>query len=211
MVHPMQSNHRSRPNNRDQNDRINELKQQAATAAGGEMTAWESDTLSLDEREEFWRGLMVYETAPSSTHFQQLIEAGLELPDPDTTCDQELTSKLWEVIHAMARMRVFITGTDHLSDRELYTLLWRDVLREESPILPEYADAAWHIDVLGGWSETDTLLFLKYYADEDFRQQWQADFPDYRMPAHEHPPYNRDSHLPQWTLPVLNRTLNSPW
>jgi hypothetical protein len=38
---------------------------------------------------------------------------------------------------------------------------------------------------------------LKYYADEDARRDWLKDFPDYDMPVHENPPYDRDRDLPQ--------------
>ena len=40
-------------------------------------------------------------------------------------------------------------------------------------------------------------LYLKYYADEDWRAAWLADFPDYDMPAHENPPHDRDHRMPQ--------------
>jgi hypothetical protein len=146
----MSTNQRDRHDNRDQEDRINELRQQADQATRGEMTSWESDTLSPEQSEQFWRRVMEYESAPSTNNFQQLTEVGLELPEPDAMQDEELTSKLWEVIGALGRMQVFISQTDHLSDRELYTLLWRDVLREEVPMLPDVPGSAWHVDLLGG-------------------------------------------------------------
>ena len=41
------------------------------------------------------------------------------------------------------------------------------------------------------------LLYLKYYADDDFRQTWQQDFPSDPIPKHEDPPYDRDGLLPK--------------
>jgi hypothetical protein len=37
---------------------------------------------------------------------------------------------------------------------------------------------------------------LKYYASEKYRAWWREDFPEYEIPAHEDPPYDRDRHLP---------------
>jgi hypothetical protein len=42
----------------------------------------------------------------------------------------------------------------------------------------------------------DIRLHLRYYADEDQRREWVKDWPDYELPAHEDPPYDRDSLLP---------------
>jgi hypothetical protein len=71
------------------------------------------------------------------------------------------------------------------------------LLREEVETLPCDANCAWHADVLGGWSEEDTQVFLTYYADDETRQDWLEQFPDCVLPAHEDPPYERDRHLPQ--------------
>jgi hypothetical protein len=193
----MKANRPGRDCGKDQKDRIQRLKQRAKKAAGGKLIAWESDALSPDQTEQFWQRVVDFENAPSTTEFQRLTEAGLELPPPEAMEDRKLTAKLWELIGALARIRVFLSQTDHLSERELYAHLYHHVLREEVPLLPDDHDSAWHVDLLGGWSEDDTHLFLKYYADDEWRQDWVARFPDIVMPAHEDPPYDRDRHLPQ--------------
>jgi hypothetical protein len=176
--------------------RIDELKRHADELAGGEMSGWKSDDLSPEMDEEFLQNIVAYESAPWTTHYQQLEEADVEMSDPATMDDEKLTSKLWEVIEALARMRAFLNSTNHLSDRELYTRLSSEVLREETKamVLDEYS--AWRIDLIGSGSEEDIHLWMKYYADEETRRQWKNDFPDYEMPEHEDPPYDRDRHLP---------------
>jgi hypothetical protein len=140
------------------------------------------------------------EGAMRTSPFQQLIEAGIALPNPDALDDRQLTSVLWSVIQALGEMRVFLSDTDHLSDRELYTELWSDVLREEGPMLPDDPWSAWHIQLLGRGGERESYLYLKYYADEEWRQRWLEEFPDDEMPPHEDPPYDRDRHLPRWDV-----------
>ena len=147
--------------------------------------------------EGFWKHVVDYEEAPWTTHFQQLENAGVSLPPPDSLKDEELTAKLWEIIQKLALLHVFISQTDHLSDRELYTHLWTDSLREETKAMPIVAGSAWHIELLGSYSEEDMQLFLKYYADDDFRRQWHKDWPKDPIPAHEDPPYDRDRLLPK--------------
>jgi hypothetical protein len=176
------------------------LKRQARQAAGGEIVSWESDALGPNEHERFWQHVIDWETAPSTTDFERLTEAGLTLPAPEALDDQQLTTVLWSAIRTLSRMGVFISQTDHLSDRELYTVLWSEALREEVPMRPD--DSGWtsHIQLLGGGGEPQTYLYLKYYADADRRRDWQESFPEYDMPAHVDPPYDRDRQLPQRAL-----------
>ncbi len=180
----------------DRDKRVEDLKRQAEELCGGQMEMGKLDDCSAEAEEAFWKQLVDYEEAPSTTNFQQMERAGVSLPPPDSLNDQELTVKLWEVIHKLALLRVFIEETDHLSDRELYTHLWTDSLREETKALPAAANSAWHIPMLGD-SEEDNRLYLKYYADEDSRQDWQEDFPNDPLPAHEDLPYDRDRLMPK--------------
>jgi hypothetical protein len=174
------------------------LKRRAEELCGGQMEVGDPlDDYPAEVEESFWKHVVDYEEAPWTTNFQQLENAGVSLPTPDSLKDEELTAKLWEVIQKLALMHVFIEQTDHLSDRELYSHLWTESLREETKALPLAANSAWHVQILGGCSEEDNLLYLKYYADEDFRRQWQKDFPGDPIPRHEDPPYDRDRLLPK--------------
>ncbi len=181
----------------DQQIRINELREAAREAAGGEMTDWENPDCPPEIAEEFWSNVLAYESAEQTCHFIQLEQRGIALPAPEELDDQQLTAKLWEVIHTLARMNVFLSQTNHWSDRELYAHLWHDSLREITMDLPP--DSGWnhHIDFLSSGSDEDNELYLKFYADEDYRQRWHKDWPNDAIPPHVDPPYDRDRHLPK--------------
>jgi hypothetical protein len=177
--------------------RIDDLKRRAEELTGGQLEIGGLGDCPAEVEEGFWKYLVDYEEAPWTTNFQQLENAGVLLPSPDSLKDEEVTAKLWEIIQKLSLLQVFIEQTDHLSDRELYTHLWSDSLREETKALPLAANSACHIQLLSGGSDEDNLLYLKYYADDDFRRHWHQDFPGDPMPAHEDPPYDRDRLLPR--------------
>lgn len=178
-------------------DRIQDLKRRAEELAGGKMEVGGLDDYPEETEEAFWKHVVDYEEAPWTTNFQQLENAGVSLPAPESLNDEELTAKLWEVIQKLALLHVYVEQTDHLSDRELYKHLWTDSLREETKAMAMAAGGAWHIQILGSCSEDDNQLYLKYYADEDWRRQRHKDFPEDLIPVHEDPPYDRDRLLPK--------------
>lgn len=178
-------------------DNIEFLKRRAEELSGGQMEVHSADDCPAEVEEEFWKHIVDYEEAPWTTNFQQLENAGVSLPAPESLNDEELTAKLWEIIQKLALLQIYIEQTDHLSDRELYKYLWTDSLREETKAMPLVPGAAWHIQLLSGGSEEDNFLYLKYYADDDFRRHWHKDFPKDPIPPHEDPPYDRDRLLPR--------------
>jgi hypothetical protein len=93
-------------------------------------------------------------------------------------------------------MRTFITSTDHLSDRELYTRLWTDTLHHEAPE-EDFGLGASHVDLASAGSEEDVEAWLKYYADDETRRQWLEEFPGDVLPARQDGRYDRDRHMPQ--------------
>jgi len=131
-----------------------------------------------------------------TTLFDLLIADGISVPDPDTLDDSQVSQKLWEVIHGIYDHGAILYNTDHLSDRELYTKLFADILLEDHPIVPDEFVPCTHIDILGyGGSDEDLNTYLKYYADEETRQRYARDF-NITLPERAVPPFSRDHLLP---------------
>jgi hypothetical protein len=132
---------------------------------------------------------------PKTTLFALIKDAGIPLPNPDDVSDRDISAVLWKVINGLWDEGVILYSTDHLSDRELYSLLWTDLLIEDHEVIPEDFPVTTHIDILGGWSNEDMEVFLRFYADENTRKEWAKDYGK-PIPEHVDPPYDRDRFLP---------------
>jgi len=148
----------------------------------------------------FLKQIEAFENAPDTTHFAELLKRGVFMPEPDELDDKQLHEKLWEVINKLAEMRVFFNNTNHLSDRELYTHLLHDSLQEFTQTFPPEMELNCHIDICGSGSDEDIDIYYKYYANEEDRKHWMKEFPDYEMPEHEDPLFDRDKNLPRSDL-----------
>jgi hypothetical protein len=145
----------------------------------------------------FLEQVMAIEAEPTITYAHQLIGRGIELPPPDDIPDERISHKLWEVIHGLAGLRVFLENTGHLDDRELYAELWNDALNEFTWDMSGCTNGAIHLDLLGSGSEEDTRTWLAYFADTRQRREWQDQFPDEELPPRRERVSDRDSELPQ--------------
>ena len=135
---------------------------------------------------EFLASMLAWERAPMLP-IAQWFEPELTLPQPDTLDDGELHELLWETIHKLYARRIVLDFTDHLSDRELYCLIYRDILpcaEKKIDSLSNYLH--WDCADVGG----DPTIWLRYYASEEERTMWADDLSE-PLPPSEDPPYPR--------------------
>ncbi len=187
--------------------RIEALKQRVRCVTGEpNMTYGQSPESTLDEVEDFWRRVLEFEEAEGQesslvkTRHLLLDRVGINPPAAGGLSDAEIKQHLSNLIEGLAHLRIFLQYTDHLSDRELYTLLLAHVLEEavhdNSP--DSHFNSTVDMSVLGLAENDDgSQIYLQYYADELIREQWAIDFPEDPLPPHEDPPYRRDSSLPK--------------
>lgn len=175
-------------------ERISRLRKRLDELSGGEALHFENENAPPEIIEKFLRDVVQYEEEDMGL-VPVVKLPPLEFPGLDDLSDKEVHDLLWQKIHELAARRIFLEQTDHLSDRELYEVLCSSEMRECSTqaIGP---NGAIHFDILGGYSNEDIELYLKYYADEVDRAFWMDDWPDDKLPPHEDPPYSRDCRLP---------------
>lgn len=180
-----------------QEERIAKLRQEVERLGGNTMSL---ESMPADMEEEFLRHVLEYEQAEPISLLQLLENSGLEIAPPDQLDDEAVSVKLKEIIERMASLGAYLLHTDHLSDRALYEYLYHDGLREEAVLFPENPSYAYMIDLVGSGSEEDNQMYLRYYADEKYREQWATDWPDDHLPEREAPLFDRDRFLPQSPL-----------
>ena len=175
---------------------IEKMKEEIARMSGIPDGTYVSPDLPDETADKFLKYVLDFENQEERPLFDALTESGVALPAPEDVDDAQLNARLWEVILAMSLFGHYLYNTDHLSDRELYRVLWTDTLRVPTTLMPDYPNSACHIDLVGTGSEEDIHLYLKHYADEETRHEWANDWPGDAIPEHEDPPYDRDRHLP---------------
>ena len=148
------------PEDVDREIRIEKMKRELDDLAAGSMISGSFADVPPNLEEAFLGRVCEFEKAPYDTNFNRLVQCGVEMIPPAELDKTNLHSKLQEVLGALATVHCFLEQTDHLSERELYTWLWSDALREETPDL-SHLGWAWHISPIGGCDEQDVAIFLK--------------------------------------------------
>lgn len=110
------------------------------------------------------------ERAPRTSNRRQLLELGIQVPAEDQlpADDVELHKTLWTIVYGLARLGIYLTGTDQLDDRTLLKRLCGSVLMDEVADIPPSADMSEFIDLSPSSSGPDGLSGpLDFTPDED--------------------------------------------
>lgn len=139
--------------------------------------------MSLQEENEYLASMLAWERAPALP-IASWFSPVLELPSPDLLADEELSELLHATVEKLYSERVILRYTDHLSDRDLYKIIYRDIL----PCCEK------KVELPGKFLEwrcmEDTDEWLRFYADAIERRRFQEEF-EVELPPSETPRYKR--------------------
>jgi hypothetical protein len=142
--------------------------------------------LTLAAENDFLASMLAWEQAPILPIYRWF-EPELRAPRPEMLNDASLESILWDVIRKLHQKRIVLDFTDHLSDRELYCLIYRDILPAREKKL-DHMNHYLHWDCTGPSGDPD--VWLRFYASDEEREEW-ADCYGQPLPQREVPPYPR--------------------
>ena len=135
---------------------------------------------------ELLASMLAWERAPV-LEISKWFTPELALPHPDELSEQELREKLEATIELLYQKRVVLDFTDHLSDRQLYTLVYRDILPSPEKKIDDSENYLhWDCSDAGG----DEAVWLRYYASDADREAW-AEETRAVPPPKELPPHPR--------------------
>ena len=148
------------------------------------------DKMSVRRENEFLTSLLAWEKAPVLP-ISQWFEPELVMPDHLTFSETEVNHQLHQIIGRLYEKNILLVHTDHLSDRQLYCLIARDILpAQEKKILLAGKFLKWQcLDIV-----EDEESWLRFYASGEERQSW-AEETGLRLPPRENIPFPRK--LPQ--------------
>jgi hypothetical protein len=130
--------------------------------------------------------MLAWERAPV-LEISKWFSPELVLPPPDELADEPLSQTLWRTVQLLFEQRIVLDFTDHLSDRQLYTLIYRDILPSPEKKIDNLSSYLhWDCSDAGG----DDTVWLRFYASDQDRELWASETQAH-LPAKELPPHPR--------------------
>ena len=142
-----------------------------------------TNRMPLHTENEYLASMLAWERAPALP-IAEWFSPKLELPPPETLTDDVLHRWLQSTIDRLFAVQVVLRCTDHLSDRELYKIIYRDIL----PCCEK------KVELPGKFLEwrciEDNETWLRYYADPIERRRFQEEY-QVDLPPAEEPQFKR--------------------
>lgn len=150
------------------------------------ITRIDSGEVPTEVENEYLESMLAWEHAPVLP-IAQWFDPPLALPSPETLNDERLHDALWDVVQKLYDKRIVLDFTDHLTDRQLYCLVYRDILPSpEKKIDSAQSYLHWDCSDASG----DPEVWLRYYANQEDREHWALEFEE-EVPPSEEPPFPR--------------------
>jgi hypothetical protein len=182
----MSTNHKPHPEEVEHLLRNAELRDELEPYFDESIRSVNVEELPTPMENEFLASMLAWERAPILP-IAKWFEPELSLPHPESLESGELHDLLWDTIRKLYARRIVLDFTDHLSDRELYRLIYRDILPSAEKKIDSLSNYLhWDCAGMGG----DPSIWLRYYASDEERQMWADDLND-PLPPSEEPPYPR--------------------
>ena len=150
------------------------------------------DQMSTDNENQYLASMLDWERAPVLP-ISNWFDPPLVLKSHDALSDNELKQQLYQVIGRLYEKNITLHMTEHLSDRQLYCMIARDILpAQEKRVNNGQANLRWQCVDPG----TEEEIWLRFYATQEDRQIWQEET-GLKLPPQERLPFPRK--LPQDT------------
>jgi hypothetical protein len=130
-----------------------------------------AEIMTTCNENEFLESMLEWERAPMLP-IREWFDPHLEIPSPEDLDDNELSALLHDTVEQLYAQHVVLDFTDHLTDRQLYCLIYRDILSShEKRIRRKNNYLHWDCANANGDPET----WLRYYASQEEREIWASE------------------------------------
>lgn len=125
--------------------------------------------MPLRQENEYLASILAWERAPALP-IRDWFDPPMAIPAPDSLDDNALVLALHHTLERLHSQHIVLSCTDHLSDRELYCLICRDILPCcEKKLASQGNELEWRcID--------DNETWLTFYASAVERRRFQEEF-----------------------------------
>ncbi len=127
-----------------------------------------AERMTTSSENDFLESMLEWERAPILP-IREWFDPPLEIPAPGRLDSKRLRTLLYDTIEKLYSRHIVLDFTDHLTDHQLYCLIYRDILpAHEKRIRRRNNYLHWDCANASGDPET----WLRYYASQEEREIW---------------------------------------